>query len=283
MTTRTIANIELATNERVGSFSIKNVFPTRNLKQVDPFLLVHHMPSTELKPGAETRIPPHPHAGFDVMTYLLEGEFFHRDSQGHDQVAGPGDINWMSAGAGIVHSEGPTEQMLQKGGRVQLLQIWINLPADKKHGAPAFHHYGSASLPVLNNEGFSLKVVLGKFGDYTSPVVTQTPMFLYHLQVRKGQAVTLPVDPLHTSAIYIMKGSLQVLNTKPVAGELVNFELNGDQVSFTATDDTELLLLGGAPIKEKVVSYGPFVMNSLEEVQGAISDYENGRMGSLSY
>lgn len=283
MTTRTIATIELATNERVGSFAIKNVLPTRNLKQVDPFLLIHHMPSTALKPGADTRIPPHPHAGFEVMTYLLEGEFFHRDSQGHDQIAKPGDINWMSAGAGIVHSEGPTEAFLREGGNVQLLQIWINLPAGKKRGAPGFHHYAAENLPLLNKEGYTLKVLLGSFDGYTSPVVTQTPMFLYHLKVNRGQAVTIPVHSMHTSALYIMKGSLQVLNTKPVAGELVNFETNGDQVSFTAIDEAEVLLLGGEPIKEKVVSYGPFVMNSLEEVQGAIADYEQGRMGTLSY
>src|SRR5688572_6620116 len=131
MTTRTLAQVTDSTNEMVGPFKIKNVLPTRTLKQVDPFLLIHHATPATIK-GDVGRIPPHPHAGFEVVTYLLDGEFFHRDSKGHDQVARGGDINWMTSGSGIVHSEGPTEAFKEKGGIVELLQIWINLPADKK-------------------------------------------------------------------------------------------------------------------------------------------------------
>jgi redox-sensitive bicupin YhaK (pirin superfamily) len=141
MTTRTIAHIESATNEMVGSFKIKNVLPTRKLKQVDPFLLIHQLQRFELKPGGANRLPPHPHAGFEVVTYRLEGAIFHRDSKGHNQVARAGDINWMTAGAGIIHSEGPSEKLQEEGGTVQLLQLWINLPADKKQLPAAFRHY----------------------------------------------------------------------------------------------------------------------------------------------
>ena len=162
MTTRTISIIETATDERVGTFKIKNVLPTRQLKQVDPFLLIHHLQPT-IKPGNDGRIPPHPHAGFEVVTYLLDGEFFHRDSKGHEQVAHGGDINWMTSGAGIVHSEGPTEEFLKKGdGLVQLLQIWINLPAAEKKATSSFRHYDSASLPLSEKENVSGKVILGE-------------------------------------------------------------------------------------------------------------------------
>lgn len=283
MTTRTIAHIESATNESVGRFKIKNVLPTRNLQQVDPFLLIHHMSPFELQPGSETRLPPHPHAGFEVVTYLLNGEFFHRDSKGHNQVARAGDVNWMTSGAGILHSEGPTEHMVKTGGTVQLLQLWINLPADKKQLASSFRHYPSEGLPVLENETTRLKIVIGEYGEKSSPITTHTPMFLYHLTIKKGALVTIPVKDNYTSAIYIMQGKVRVLNKEPVGGELVNFNTDGNQVVFTAMEDAEILILGGEPIKEKVVSYGPFVMNSFEEIQEAFAAYEEGKMGVLEH
>ena len=283
MTTRTIAQIESATNERVGDFKIKNVLPTRNLKQVDPFLLIHHMSPFELQPNSETRLPPHPHAGFEVVTYLLDGEFFHRDSKGHNQIAKAGDISWMTSGAGILHSEGPTEKLLKDGGTVQLLQLWINLPADKKQLDSTFRHYASASLPVIEKENTWLKVVIGDYEGQSSPVSTHTPMFLYHVKIKKGELMTIPVKENNTAAIYIMQGKIKVLNKEPIAGELVNFNIDGNQIVFTAINDAEVLVFGGEPIKEKVVSYGPFVMNSFEEIQQAISNYESGKMGVLEY
>jgi len=283
MTTRTIAQIESATNERVGDFKIKNVLPTRNLKQVDPFLLIHHMSPFVLKTNSATRLPPHPHAGFEVVTYLLDGEFFHRDSKGHNQIATAGDVNWMTSGAGILHSEGPAEKLLKEGGTVQLLQLWINLPADKKRLASTFRHYGSTAMPVIEKEQTWLKVVIGEYEGLSSPISTHTPMFLYHLKIKKDTLLTLPVKDNYSAAIYIMQGKLKVLNKEPIAGELVNFNTDGDQLVFTATEDSELLVFGGLPIKEKVVSYGPFVMNSFEEIQQAIADYETGKMGVLEY
>lgn len=283
MTTRTIAQIESATNESVGSFKIKNVLPTRNLKQVDPFLLIHHMQPFQLTAGTETRLPPHPHAGFEVVTYLLDGEFFHRDSKGHNQTAKAGDVNWMTSGAGIIHSEGPAENMLRDGGTVQLLQLWINLPADKKQLSSTFRHYAADVLPVVEKDKVWLKVIIGAYEDHISPISTHTPMFLYHIKIKKGALVTIPVKDNDTAALYIMQGKIKVLNKEPVAGELVNFNIDGNQVVFTATDNAEVLLLGGEPIKEKVVSYGPFVMNSFEEIQEAIASYETGRMGVLEY
>jgi len=184
MTTRTIAAIENATNEKVGMFSIKNVLPTRHLKQVDPFLLIHHMTPFVLQPGSETRLPPHPHAGFEVVTYLLDGEFFHRDSKGHDQVAKAGDVNWMTSGAGILHSEGPTEKILKEGGTVQLLQLWINLPANKKQLASTFTHYSGHALPVIENGNAWVKAVIGSYDGKSSPIITHTPMFLYHIKIK---------------------------------------------------------------------------------------------------
>jgi redox-sensitive bicupin YhaK (pirin superfamily) len=281
MTTRTISGVETASVEMVGSSKVLQALPTRSLKQVDPFLLIHHMVPVEISPGASLRIPPHPHAGFEVVTYLMDGEFFHRDSKGHDVVAKAGDINWMTSGAGIVHSEGPTAEFLQAGGKLQLMQVWINLPAQKKFSNASFRNYPSADFPVLQDKDSRLKVLMGNYKGRISPVITQTPLFYYHLTLQAGAGFTLPVDAGYTAALYILSGTIRVLDKTAGAGQLVNFNMDGEQLVFSAADDAEIMAFGGLPIREKVVSYGPFVMNSFEQIQHAIADYETGRMGSL--
>lgn len=281
MTTRTLAHKETATNEMVGAYKIKNVLPTRNIRQIDPFLLIHHMKPALLKAGENNRIPPHPHAGFEVVTYLLDGSFFHRDSKGNDVVAKGGDINWMSSGTGLMHSEGPSESMVKDGGTIQLLQVWINLPADKKKLDPTFRHYQGSGFPVTENDGSQIKVLIGSLDEKKSPVVTQTPMFFYHIKLKAGKLLTIPVEPADTAALYVLEGSLKVLNETIETGDLADFAIDGDQLVFTAVKDADLIVFGGTPIKEKMVSYGPFVMNSFEEVQDAIQRYESGAMGTL--
>ncbi|MDF2187111.1 pirin family protein [Paraflavitalea sp. CAU 1676] len=283
MTTRTVAQITDASNEHVGPFKIKNVLPTRTLKQVDPFLLIHHMTPNVVEASAELRLPPHPHAGFEVVTYLLDGEFFHRDSKGHNQVATGGDINWMTSGNGIVHSEGPTAHFLQKGGTVQLLQIWINLPSDKKTLDASFRHYAAGSLPEQTGEGLWVKTLIGTYNGQSSPIATHTPMFLHHVKVKAGTLFTLPVENSYSAALYILNGKLKLVGEEVKAGQLADFQIDGDQVVVTAVTDADFILFGGEPIKEKVVSYGPFVMNSFEEIQEAIRNYEIGKMGVLDY
>lgn len=283
MTTRTVAQVIDATNERVGPFKIKNALPTRSLNQVDPFLLIHHMQPYHVTAGADLRIPPHPHAGFEVVTYLLQGQFFHRDSKGHDQVAGPGDMNWMTSGSGIVHSEGPTSEFLKEGGYAELLQVWINLPSEKKSLEASFRHYPSEQFPVETIGNAQVKILLGSFADKISPVSSHTEMFWYHVDASDDQLVTVPVKDSYQAGVYVLSGAATILNETVSAGQLAEFSNNGDQLVLKLQAGTTLMLFGGEPIKEKVVSYGPFVMNSFAEVQQAIEDYERGRMGTLSY
>ena len=281
MTTRTVALIETATNEKVGAFAIKNVLPTRQLKQIDPFLLIHHMGPLQLAAGEGMRIPPHPHAGFEVVTYLLDGAFFHRDSKGHDQVGEAGDINWMSAGSGIVHSEGPSDTIKQTGGTIQLLQVWINVPAVHKKETAGFTHYKANVFPVWQEEGSWVKTIIGEWNGKASPIVTKTEQFWYHIKLKKDNRMIIPVKTDHSAGIYLLNGKLKVLQETAGPGDLIAFHEDGDQLSVQALEDAELMVFGGHPIREKVVSYGPFVMNSFEEVQSAIADYEQGKMGSL--
>ncbi len=283
MTTRTVAQVIDATNERVGPFKIKNALPTRSLNQVDPFLLIHHMQPYQVSAGADLRIPPHPHAGFEVVTYLLQGQFFHRDSKGHDQVAGPGDMNWMTSGAGIVHSEGPTKEFLKEGGYAELLQVWINLPAEKKTLNASFRNYKSGEFPTETIGNAQLKILIGTYGSKTSGVSTHTDMFWYQVEATADQLITIPVKDTHNAGAYVLAGNATILNETISAGQLVEFSNNGDQLVLKLQAGSSLMIFGGEPIREKVVSYGPFVMNSFAEVQQAITDYESGKMGTLSY
>ncbi len=283
MTTRTISHIETATVEMVGANKVLQALPTRNLKQVDPFILIHHMVPVDVRPGASIRIPPHPHAGFEVVTYLIDGEFFHRDSKGHDVVAKGGDINWMTSGSGIVHSEGPTENFLKTGGKLQLMQVWINLPSKDKFADASFRNYPAGGFPEIENENSQLKVLIGNYGDKKSPVATQTQMFFYHIKLKAGSSFNIHVENDFTSALYVMNGKIKSLNEQVKDGQLINYNIDGDQISISSIEDSDVIVFGGKPIKEKVVSYGPFVMNSFEEIQQAIADYEMGKMGQLDY
>jgi redox-sensitive bicupin YhaK (pirin superfamily) len=283
MAERTMSTIETATVEMVGAHRVLQALPTRSLKQVDPFILIHHMVPVEVKPGATIRIPPHPHAGFEVVTYLIDGEFFHRDSKGHEVVAKGGDINWMTSGSGIVHSEGPAEDFMKKGGRLQLIQIWINLPSKYKYGDASFRNYPSAGFPVIMDENCSLKILIGEYGGKKSPAETKTAVFYYHIKLKAGNTFCLSVDNDFTAALYVMNGKIKSSDAEAKAGQLINFNEDGNLVVFSATEDTDLTAFGGRPLKEKVVSYGPFVMNSLEEIQHAFEDYQMGKMGNLDY
>jgi quercetin 2,3-dioxygenase len=189
----------------------------------------------------------------------------------------------MTSGSGIVHSEGPTENFLKTGGTLQLMQIWINLPAKNKSDVASFRNYASADFPVIKNENSSVKVLIGNYGEERSPVLVQTPMFYYHIQLKKDSSFTSPINEDHNAALYVMTGKIRSLNEEAKAGQLINYNIDGDQIIFSAIEDAGIIAFGGLPIKEKVVSYGPFVMNSFEEIQHAIADYEAGKMGNLDY
>lgn len=283
MNTRTISSIQTATTEMVGAYKVKRPLPTAGLKQVDPFIFIDHMGPAHVEPGSDIRIPPHPHAGFEVVTYLIDGAMFHRDSQGNEAVAKSGDVNWMTAGSGIIHSEGPAKEFVESGGKLQLLQVWINLPAKHKSVAPAFRHTASGDFPVVENDHSKVKVILGSYADKKSPLPTFTPMFYYHVHLKTGAAFSFPVEKEYTSAVYLMDGKLDIAGNIIETGQLVNFQLDGNSVTVSALADAEFMAFGGLPIKEKMVTYGPFVMNSFEEVQQAIHDYEHGKMGTLEY
>jgi quercetin 2,3-dioxygenase len=280
---RKVNQIENATIEWVGANKVLQALPARGLKQVDPFLLIHHMVPAEVQPGASIRIPPHPHAGFEVVTYLMDGEFFHRDSKGNDSVARGGDVNWMTSGAGIVHSEGPTEHFLKTGGKLQLMQVWVNLPAKDKFVEASFRHYPADTLPWITTEHSRIKILMGDFQGKKSAILTRTPMFFYHVELKASYELVCPVNEQHSAALYVMDGKIEYSGQQVTNGQLMNFEPDGLELAFTALTDTSLIVFGGQPLREKLVSYGPFVMNSFEQIQQAMRDYETGKMGFLEY
>lgn len=283
-TTRTVAQVEAATTAMVGPHTVKRALPVRHLKQVDPFIFIDYLAPYEVATGAGTeRIPPHPHAGFEVVTYLIEGRGFHRDSLGNEQLASAGDINWMTSGKGIIHSEGSIEDKELTNGRNSLMQVWINLPAAKKFMEPSFRHYAAATLPVIDKGSSWVKVLIGAYEGQVSPVSTHTPMYYYHVKVKAGEVFSYAVDAAHTAGLYVMDGSMKVLNHTATTGTVLEMHNDGDTVAIRAITDVTFIAFGGQPINEKVVSYGPFVMNDFSEIQRAIEDYETGKMGVLEY
>lgn len=283
-TTRTVAHIEAATTAQVGPMMVKRALPVRHIQQVDPFIFIDHMQPFEIEKGKDLgRIDPHPHAGFEVVTYMLEGKGFHRDSLGNEQVAGPGDINWMTSGKGIVHSEGAAAELVAEGGRMSLMQVWINLPADKKSLDPSFRYFEHTTLPEVADDNSLVKVLIGTYKNATSPVPVHTPMYYYHIKLKAGAVFTYDVQPEYTAGIYVMDGSLKVLNSAADKGAIVVMNNDGDQVAVKAVTDAEFMVFGGQPINEEMVSYGPFVMNNVEQVREAIHRYETGAMGVLEY
>jgi len=282
--TRTVAHVEAATKAVVGVHKVNRALPVRHLKQISPFIFIDHMEPFEIKKGEKImRIDPHPHAGFEVVTYLLNGKFFHRDSQGNEQIAEAGDINWMTSGKGIIHSEGPINEMAETGGTVSLMQTWINLPANKKFIDPSFRHYAGSNLPLVSTDAAELKVLIGSYGAVTSPITTHTAMYYYHIKMKAGQVFSYAVDAKHTAGIYVIDGSLKILNHTTDKGTVVEFNNDGDAVAVKSLTDVEFIAFGGEPINEPLVSYGPFVMNDFKEIQQAIHDYESGKMGVLEY
>lgn len=283
-TTRTVAHIEAATTAKVGPMMVKRALPVRHLKQIDPFIFIDHLPSFEVKKGADTgRIDPHPHAGFEVVTYQIDGMGFHRDSKGNEQIARPGDINWMTSGKGIIHSEGIADELKEKGGNSSLMQTWINLPAAQKFIEPSFRHFASADLPEIKEENSWVKVLIGQYKNAASLITTHTSMYYYHVQLKAGTTFTYGVAPEHTAGIYVMDGEMKVLQHAAEKGSIVAMNNDGDTIAVKAVSDTNFIAFGGLPINEPMVSYGPFVMNDAREIEQAIDDYQTGKMGVLSF
>ena len=242
----------------------------------------------ELQPGEAQGAPDHPHRGFETVSYLLEGAMEHKDSAGNAGALSAGDVQWMTAGAGVVHSEMPAEAFQRSGGRMHGFQIWVNLPARDKRMAPRYQEVKGAAIPIARTDDgkVTVKVIAGEALGVRAVIDTHTPISYLHFSLAPGARVTQPVAPAHNVLAYVFGGAGRFGGEERVAGDgqLVRFEAGGDQVTFAnhAEAPLELLLLAGQPLDEPVARYGPFVMNTDAEIEEAIDDYRRGKLGRIA-
>jgi quercetin 2,3-dioxygenase len=278
-----------------GGFVVHRPFPTNALLDFDPFLLLDEMGPKDWKPGEAKGAPDHPHRGFETVTYMLEGKFEHKDSRGNSGKLGPGDVQWMTAGAGVVHSEIPENEFLLRGGRLHAFQLWVNLPQHDKMIKPRYQDVLSAKIPVAQNEdgGIKVKVIAGEALGSRAVIDTRIPIFYLHFTLQPGAKLIQPIPNEYNTFAYVINGEglFGPAEKQKVAktGQMVTFDKAGERVaiSASASNNTKsplnLLLIGGIPLNEPVARYGPFVMNTKEEILQAIEDYRNGKMGNINF
>ena len=264
-----------------GGFKVRRPFPTQHVDHIDPFLLLDEMGPADYAPHKAVGAPSHPHRGFETVTYLLSGAMVHEDSIGTRAVIKPGGVQWMTAGSGVIHSELPTDDMMALGGRMHGFQLWVNLSADRKMIPPRYQGYDANELAQtrLPNGGL-LKVVAGTVLGVTGPVETTSPMTYAHAAMQANETIEWIPDASHTALVHVFDGEVTVNDQKVVSGQMVVFERSTGTVKISTdvakVESAQVLILGGAPLNEPVVRYGPFVMNTRQEIVDAVNDYQNG-------
>jgi redox-sensitive bicupin YhaK (pirin superfamily) len=270
-----------------GGFPVHRPFPTAGLGEIDPFLLLDRMGPYEAGPGEAKGAPDHPHRGFETVTYLLEGETEHEDSAGNQGRLGPGDVQWMTAGAGVVHSEMPSRAFQDRGGRMHGFQLWVNLPRRDKMIAPRYQDVPSSRIPIAATPDgrVRVKVIAGEALGARAVIDTRTPIFYLHFSLAPGARFTQPAPAAYNAFALVFEGEglFGAEGRRARANQMVVFQRDGDEVVFQASEQgpLELLLVGGVPLREPVARYGPFVMNTAREIQEAIDDFRAGRMGVI--
>lgn len=267
-------------------------FPVRSLFSYDshgqhlsPFLLLDHAAPAHFEPSARRRgVGQHPHRGFETVTIVYQGELEHRDSTGAGGRIGPGDVQWMTAASGIVHEEFHSEAFSRSGGTMEMVQLWVNLPARDKLAAPGYQTLRSAEIPTLAlpDGAGSVRVIAGEFAGQRGPARTFTSIDVWDVRLNQGRSAALRQAEGRTMALVVLRGAVLVHGEEAAReGQLVLLDRAGTTVTIEASADATILVLGGDPIDEPVVGYGPFVMNTESEIVQAIEDYNSGRFARM--
>ena len=289
---RTVAGVvsSIETLEGAG-FLVRRPFPKPQFSEFDPFLLLDEMGPMELGPGQAKGAPDHPHRGFETVTYMLSGEMEHKDSRGHAGRLTPGDVQWMTAGAGVVHSEMPSAQFARTGGRMHGFQLWVNLPKRDKMTTPRYQEIPGSQIPkVTSADGLvSVNVIAGEAMGQKAVIETRTPIMYLHYTIKPGGVVTQSVPTNFNTFAYVIDGQglFGAGHERGEDGQMVLFAPDGEELTIENPSDSastlEVLLIGGVPLNEPVARYGPFVMNTREEILKAVEDYQNGKMGEITH
>ena len=268
-------------------------FPVRTLfsydsmgKHISPFLLLDYAGPAEFSPTTQRRgVGQHPHRGFETVTIVYKGEVEHRDSTGNGGVIGPGDVQWMTAASGILHEEFHSEAFARSGGPLEMVQLWVNLPAKDKMSAPGYQGIVDQDIPdlALKDDAGRLRLIAGEFEGKRGPAHTFTPIDVWDIRLNAGKSTTLDLHPGRNTALVVLHGAVEVNGQEMVReGQLALFERDGSQVRLEANNDAVLLILSGEPIDEPIVGHGPFVMNTDAEIQQAFVDFQSGKFGRMS-
>jgi len=271
-----------------GGFLVRRPFPKASFSDFDPFLLLDEMGPMDVAPGEAKGAPDHPHRGFETVTYMLSGEMEHKDSRGHAGRLRPGDVQWMTAGAGVIHSEMPSREFARDGGRIHGFQLWVNLPKRDKMIEPRYQEIPSSRIPKATSaDGLvSVSVIVGEAMGEEAVIETRTPIIYLHYRIKPGGFVTQQVTHDYNAFAYVVEGAgLFGAEGEPGAdGQMIMFAPDGDEMRIenpaVAAETLEVLLIAGVPLNEPIARYGPFVMNTEAEIHQAFEDYRRGTDGS---
>ena len=283
---RSVQQIVSAKRVNMGGILLDQPLPYGEIQQIDPFLLVHHW-DDKIEAGQNQKdlgVGPHPHRGFAPVTLLFKGGVHHQDSRGNNSKVSAGGVQWMHSGMGIVHSERPLKEIAENGGDFELIQFWVNTPAQFKMEEPFYTPLQQNEIPVIISTDGLVKqnIIAGKLHDKESKIKTYTKMLILTLEIEKAGEVEIPVPSSFNMFIYQLDGKLLINNTKETkAKDLSWFKNDGDSIIIKGIEKTRAILLAGEPVNEAVSSYGPFVMNTHTEILEAMRDYEMGEMGVL--
>ena len=271
----------------MGPIRLRQPFPTQHIEMIDPFVLLHHYGPYEI---SETNNPfdlgPHPHRGFEPVTFLVQGEQLHRDSLGNESIVKAGDVQWTTAGRGIVHAERPTKELVKEGGTIEGIQLWLNLPSEKKMIEANYQHEKREDFNVITSEDqkVTIRIIAGELEHNFGRIKTQTPVNAFMIDAKAGGEQFISYPESHQGLVYLLNGKVSVNGVETLEldkNQLMEFHQDGDGFSIKAESDSKLLFLSGEPINEPVATYGPYVMNSQTELLEAMRDYQMGKMGFL--
>ncbi|MET0595954.1 MAG: pirin family protein [Polyangiaceae bacterium] len=269
-----------------NGFHVSTYFPSENLasQRVSPFVLMDYGPAKDFSPLARGKrgVGWHPHRGFETVTLAWEGSVAHRDNAGNAGIIGPGDAQWMTAGAGIFHEEYHEEKFTREGGRMHMMQLWVNLPKKDKGAKPGYQAITAGDVPtVALPGGGKVRVLAGEFDGQRGPAKTFTPITMLDVTLPAGARIAVPLPSNYNALAVVAEGRVEAGSFGAGAGELVLFENDGGRLELVAKEETHLIVLSGEPIPEPIVQYGPFVMNTVAEINEAILDVNGGKFGPI--
>jgi redox-sensitive bicupin YhaK (pirin superfamily) len=271
----------------MGPIKLRQPIPTNEVENVDPFLLLHHYGPYAISEFSNPfDLGPHPHRGFEPITLLFQGEQLHRDSLGNESVVKSGDAQWTTAGRGIIHAEGPTKEFVKKGGDLEGIQLWLNLPAKYKMITPAYQHAKSDEMPIIKDASgnMKLKVVAGEQQKKFGKIKTQTSVNVFMIEANGKGDLEIDIPTTHESCVYLLDGEVKINDEETLfkgESQMAVFNTDGNTIKIETAKKSKLIVVSGEPIKEKVAQYGPYVMNTQTELLEAMRDYQDGKMGHL--